>query len=217
MPADPHQPWTTELIDVTLHLTHNINPVQWDGDPEQELLLASKEGVFLFDWRDAKWVKSQLAGNGPGESGFPGAGEVRNGKLPGGQRFIATIEPMHGNQLAVYTPPPPQSDNRLWRRHVPDSSLVDGHALACADFTKAGSDQIVVGWRAMGKPEARVGVRLYMPQDSEGREWKQAAIDDNGMACEDVAVADLNGDGKLDIIASGRATKNLKIYFNETP
>jgi hypothetical protein len=27
---------------------------------------------------------------------------------------------------------------------------------------------------------------------------------------------DLNGDGKLDIIASGRATHNLKVYFNET-
>jgi hypothetical protein len=26
---------------------------------------------------------------------------------------------------------------------------------------------------------------------------------------------DLNGDGKLDIIASGRATKNVKIYYNE--
>ena len=30
-------------------------------------------------------------------------------------------------------------------------------------------------------------------------------------------LADLDGDGKLDIIASGRATKNVKIYFNETP
>jgi hypothetical protein len=28
-------------------------------------------------------------------------------------------------------------------------------------------------------------------------------------------VADLNADGKLDIIAAGRASNNLKIYFNE--
>ena len=27
---------------------------------------------------------------------------------------------------------------------------------------------------------------------------------------------DLNGDGKLDVIASGRATRNVKIYLNET-
>ena len=41
-------------------------------------------------------------------------------------------------------------------------------------------------------------------------------IDPDGMACEDLQLADLNGDGKLDIVASGRATKNVKIYFNRT-
>ena len=29
-------------------------------------------------------------------------------------------------------------------------------------------------------------------------------------------LADLNGDGRLDIIAAGSATKNLKIYWNES-
>src|SRR5262249_22548376 len=189
---------------------------QWDGDPADELLVAAKEGVFLFDRRDAKWEKTKVAGNAAGETAFPGAGEIRMGKLPGGRRFLVTIEPMHGNQLVTYTPPSASSEQRLWQRHVLDDSLVDGHALACADFIKAGSDQIGVGWRAMGKPQARVGVRLYIPQDGEGKDWKQAWVDDNGMACEDLAVADLNGDGQLDIIAAGRATKNLKIYFNES-
>ena len=35
------------------------------------------------------------------------------------------------------------------------------------------------------------------------------------MAVEDLTVADLNGDGRMDIIAVGRATKNLRIYWNE--
>lgn len=34
------------------------------------------------------------------------------------------------------------------------------------------------------------------------------------MACEDLKLADLDGDGRLDIVASGRATKNLVIYWN---
>ena len=29
-----------------------------------------------------------------------------------------------------------------------------------------------------------------------------------------IVVADLNGDGRLDILASGRATHNVKIYLN---
>jgi hypothetical protein len=41
-------------------------------------------------------------------------------------------------------------------------------------------------------------------------------IDDGGMATEDLAVADLNGDKRPDIVASGRATHNVKIYWNET-
>lgn len=41
-------------------------------------------------------------------------------------------------------------------------------------------------------------------------------VDDDTMAREDLCLADLNGDGKLDIVAAGRATKNMKVYFNES-
>jgi hypothetical protein len=34
------------------------------------------------------------------------------------------------------------------------------------------------------------------------------------MACEDAVAADLNGDGRMDIIAGGRATHNVIIYFS---
>ena len=217
MPANPKQPWTTELIDDSLHLTHNFVPVQWDTDEAQEIIVASKEGLFLFDRGPTRWEKRPLAGAGSSPTGFQGAGEVRFGKLPGGQAFLATVEPMHGNQVAIYTAGREASKDALWSRQELDASLIDGHAVVCADFANSGSDQLVVGWRAMGKPDAKVGVRLYMPLDSGGREWNQTMIDDNGMACEDLAVADLDGDGRLDLIAAGRGTKNLKLYMNETP
>src|ERR1041384_5501723 len=109
MPSDPKQPWTTELVDDSLHLTHNFNPVQWDGDSADELLVAAKEGVFLFNHQDARWKKTQLAGNDNLQTGFAGAGEIRSGTLAGGQRYLATIEPMHGIQVVVYTAPDPHS------------------------------------------------------------------------------------------------------------
>lgn len=216
MPLDVQQAWPTELVDDSLHLTHNFDPVQWDGDGAQEVVVASKEGLFLFDRRDAKWARTQLAGAALGTEGFAGAGEVRVGKLPGGERFLATVEPMHGTNVAVYTRPPATAANKAWQRQQLDNSLIDGHAVVCADFTRAGSDQLVVGWRAMGKRDARVGIRLYAPSDREGREWKRMMVDDNGMACEDLAAADLDGDGRMDLIAAGRGTKNVKIYFNRT-
>jgi len=209
-PANPRDPWTTEVLDESLHKTHNFDPVQWDDDPAQELLVAGKEGVFLLDRAEGRSGMAQLSGT---ESG--GAGEVRLGRLRGGRRFFATIEPMHGTNLVVYTPPPASEGKTFWTRHVLDDSLVDGHALACGDLAGGGGDQVVVGWRAMGKPGVKVGIKLFTPLDAEGKQWKATLVDDNTMACEDLCLADLDGDGTLDIIAAGRATKNLKVYFNQ--
>jgi hypothetical protein len=39
-------------------------------------------------------------------------------------------------------------------------------------------------------------------------------VDDGGMATEDLVIADLDGDHQPDIIASGRATRNVKIYWS---
>ncbi|HEY0073579.1 MAG TPA: FG-GAP and VCBS repeat-containing protein [Abditibacteriaceae bacterium] len=211
MPAEPRGDWKTELIDDTLHMTHNFDVVQWDADAAQELLVAAKEGIFLFDKGPEKWQRTQLAGG----ADLPGAGEIRVGKLPGGRRFIATIEPMHGNMMALYTAPDANENgvHSLWRRRVLADDLREGHALGCGDFLGLGYDQIVVGWRGKNA-EGKTGIRLYKPLDNKGEQWRQMTIDDN-IACEDLTLADLNGDKKLDIIASGRATKNLIVYFGE--
>ena len=37
-----------------------------------------------------------------------------------------------------------------------------------------------------------------------------------GMATEDLMVIDLDGNGRPEIVASGRNTRNVKIYWNET-
>jgi hypothetical protein len=216
-PADPRQPWTTSVIDDQMHITHNFQPVKWTRRPGGELLLAGKEGVFHLIQEEGTWKRMQIAGNAPGESGHPGAGEVRDGKLPGGGQLIATVEPWHGNSAVVYTAPSVNAASGLWSRHVIDETIVDGHAVACGDLLGAGSDQLVVGWRAMNRPRGtKVGIKLYTPLDPQGREWRTTLVDDDTMACEDLCLADLNGDGRPDIVAAGRASKNLKVYFNET-
>ena len=202
-PADPHQPWKLEMINDALHMTHNLHLPGWSG-LEPELLIAGKEGVIHGKQEAGRWRSQPLT--------EAGAGEVRSGKLSGGNRFLAAVEPMHGHQLAVYYPGP--GTNSLWNRRVLDESLKEGHALACGDLLGVGSDQVVVGWRSKNA-EGKVGIKLFTANDPEGKQWSSSMLDDNTMACEDLCLADLNGDGKLDVVAAGRATKNLKIYFNE--
>jgi aldos-2-ulose dehydratase/isomerase family protein/VCBS repeat protein len=214
MPSDPHKPWTTELVNDSFHMSHNLDLIQWSPKADGELLVAAKEGVFHLTDEGGAWKSHQLAGNDGLENGFKGAGEVRHGKLPNGRDFLVTVEPMHGNQVAIYSSPEPKTAPGVWHRQVIDSSLNEGHAVACGDLLGTGSDQVVVGWRGKDA-QGKVGIKVFIPVDPNGKEWSQQLLDDNAMACEDLCLADLNGDGKLDIIASGRATKNVKIYFNE--
>jgi hypothetical protein len=210
-PANPSELWTTRLIDDSLHLTHNFDVVPRAFNQPDELLVGGREGIFLFSPHGDRWMQRQLAANLPDQSDFAGVGEVRRAR-----GYIATIEPMHGHQLVVYHPPSRDDRSMLWRREVLYEDLLDGHALACGDLLGAGTDQIIVGWRAMNRPGARVGIKLFTPLDAAHSQWRETVIDDNTMACEDLCLADLNGNGRLDIIAAGRATRNLKIYFNET-
>ena len=207
MPVDPTDEWRFQVVCDFLHLSHNFHVVNWDDDPEEELIVAAKEGVWHFDRGAEDWQATQLTQE------F--AGEVRDGRLPDGRRFIATVEPKHGSVCAVYAEP--EQDGALWPRlRVLDDRLKDGHAVACADFLGVGSDQIVVGWRAMNDP-GTPGIKMFFPLGGNAEDWQESVLSAGEIAVEDIKAADLNGDGKPDIVAAARQTKNLVVLFNTTP
>ncbi len=214
---DPKGEWKSEVIDESMHMTHNFDRVDWakveSADDWRGFLLAGKEGTAAVISPSGNWEPRILAPHDSGDVVYP-AGEARGGKLRNHRRMVATIEPMHGNILARYREP--GDGHGYWSRIMLTDTLAEGHALACADLLGFGGDQIVVGWRGRNA-ERKPGIALWAPLDESGEKWRETSVDDGGMACEDLKLADLNGDGKLDIVASGRATKNVKIYFNETP
>jgi hypothetical protein len=190
VPADPAKDkWPVEVADETLHIVHNFAVVG------NEIWTASAEGISaLTRSKDGKWSRRTIGEGKPGE--------IKVGRV-GGKRYIATVEPWHGPSVVLYEEASP-----LWKRSVIESDLAEAHALGWGDFDGDRNEELVVGWR--GKPW---GLSLYRLM---GGGWTKTPIDD-GVAVEDLAVADLNGDGRPEIIAGGRATQNIRIYWNERP
>ena len=190
--------------DAALHATHNFDVLPGRAE---SALVATQEGVRSLTTSAGVWF-ARTRTTRP-------TGEIRAGRAPGGTTFLAAIEPMHGNTLAVYRGA--ASADVTASRVVLDESLVQGHALATGDLLGTGHDQIVVGWRGSGKPGDKVGLKLYATAPHTVADWQLLAlIDDNQMACEALKIAHLDGDGRPEIIAAGRATKNVIIYWNET-
>jgi FG-GAP-like repeat len=217
IPKDPAKDrWVPEVIDQSLHVLHNFIPVPAKAGKGMDILTASYEGVSRLSRDGSKWRRQHLgAGNQEKLDDNRGSSEIKQGKLKDGTPFIATIEPWHGNEVVVYTPPS-DPNKTLWDRHLVDNKLKWGHAVWCADLDGDGGDELIIGVRdnLSDKPGEKCGVRIYKALDAKGANWERHLLDEGGVAVEDLAVADLFGDGRLDIVAVGRATKNVRVYRN---
>jgi FG-GAP-like repeat len=200
--------WPVEVADDTLHILHNFAVVRWedDDDTRDDLITSSREGIHLLRrgaGADGKWTRTKIGEGAPGE--------IKLGRVAG-RRVIATIEPWHGNSVVLYLEPEPRpaagAPAPLWTRRVIEEQLTGGHALGWGDFDRDGDDELAVGWR-----DKEGGLALY-DINRDGAVSAKHMIDAGGMATEDLTVADLDGDGRPDIAASGRRTANVKIYFN---
>jgi hypothetical protein len=118
--------------------------------------------------------------------------------------------------VVVYTEPADPATG-LWRRSMIDDQLKWGHAVWCANLDDDADEELVIGVRDDlddQDPTKRRGVRVYDPQGAAPAKWNKSLIDPGAVAVEDLAAADLDGDGRTDIVAVGRATHNARIYWN---
>jgi len=221
VPADPTSPrWESEVADSSLHTIHNAQIVDLLGTGRNQLVLAAWEGVFaLSRGEGGGWTRVKIGEGDQAASPFKGASEVKVGRLADGSRYVATIEPWHGNQTVVYSPAKGAPDGALWNRRVLAAPMPWGHAVWCADLDGDGDDDLIIGQRDPSPQGVEAprgpGVFVFEAKPGEhGPEFERHAVDDGGMACEDAVAADLDGDGRPDLIAGGRATHNVRIYWN---
>ncbi len=207
--------WRAEPAAENLELAHNFFLEEMSNEAGLDIVMASKQGLeTLTRQHDGTWTR-HLTGEGQ-------PGEVVLGRV-NRYRVAATIEAFHGDHLVIYEEPqprlnpqgsPPPANFRTplgtrWPRSHIDREVYGGHALGFADFDGDGSDELAFAWR--GK-ETGVGLLKRNPFGA----WQRSVhLDGPEMAAEDLTIADLNQDGKPDLIVCGRATQNVRIYWNE--
>ena len=189
------------LSDVLEGVVHGIFVVDWNHDRRDDILTASFGGIDLFEsQKDGRWKRQHLAG-GHGEP-WPkcGSSDIAVGQI-GKTRYLAAIEPWHGNEVVVYL-----EKRRRWERTVIDDTLTDGHTIITADLEGDGTEEIIAGARGAGGT-----VRIY---SRTGDKWERTVLDDKGITAAACAAGDLNGDKRIDIVCIGSATANLAWYEN---
>ncbi|MCB1669570.1 MAG: VCBS repeat-containing protein [Gammaproteobacteria bacterium] len=209
IPQDPtREPWTGIVLDNTMQMAHGIRLVDWDHDNRSDILTASFQGVQLFQLgHDGQMISRRQIGAGmSGERPAIGSSEVDMGVLPSGQRFVAAIEPWHGNEVVVYTAT--ADPDALWNREVIEAGFVGGHALLTADLNNDGADEIVAGHRS--EP---YNLFIYR-YDARDAEWNRIDLDAGGIGLAGLAIEDINGDGFKDIVGIGTGTHNVVYYEN---
>jgi hypothetical protein len=214
VPKDLEGPWKRLIIDDQLTgILHRVRVVKWVPGKRDELLTAGFDGIILhqaFGKGDKiRWEHKLLSKGHQEEPPRAGASDVKVGCLHK-NRILAAVEPWHGNEVVAYT----QGKSGRWDRKVIFSDLTEGHEVCVGDFNGDGRDDIVAGDRARGKVASS---HLFYAQDDAGAQWRHEVLDHLGMSASGCSVADINSDGRPDIVMIGGATANIKWYENLGP
>lgn len=218
---DPAVKLDRKLLVHSMHDMHTFAVLpSRPGGPEKLIFIGSEGLEFMGGSAEKPWTAQGaklLPGmtppnQRPDGSWHSGLGEIGEGHTKE-RSYLATVERKHGTDVVVYR----ANDAGEYGEHrqVLDDTLVTAHALKCVDLLGLGRDQIVAGWWGDGS-DKNYGIRLYIPLDDSATRWQTVPIDEGTMSCQSLQIADIDGDGRLDVVAAGRFSNNIIIFWNRT-
>jgi hypothetical protein len=185
---------------------HAIELVSLDPKLPSMVLAASNLGVTSMELVQQNgepfFERVILASGAPGNAPKRGASEVHLGHFKDGRKFLATVEPWHGTDVAIY-----ESESlkplKFGPRNVIDATLKEGHALWTADVDGDGDDEVFAGYRG-----GEGGVLIF---DFDGKNWVKTVLDP-AITAQDLRGGDIDGDGRPDVVAIGGKSHNVVWY-----
>jgi len=217
IPKDPVKDrWVAEMLDESLHVVHNLWPVPRHGAKGRTSSAPSYEGVSLLSPLDRQVAAHPFGRRQPGKPQEPIAAPAKSNRASSkaAESSWPPSNPGTATRWSFYTEPAAKGE--LWDRHVLDTELkwamASGRRTWMATARTNSSSASATIWTRRTGAAACASTKAV---DDKGAQWARHIVDSGGVAVEDITAGDLNGDGRIDIVAVGRQTKNIRIYWNE--
>jgi len=206
--GDPRQPWEVRKID-EFPTSHHVAWADLDGDGKKELLNAPLIGekslaptydqdtasVFWYSPKD--WKRHTVTTDIPGI-----IHRVRPVAWDPGRREQFLVASFEG--IALYRPSGSGDAMKFEKQLLSPGHVEKAPRLGASDVRVGKSD----GKRFLGSVEPWHGNEVVVYTDNHGK-WERRVIFDKVSSGHEIAVVDLNGDGRDDLVANdnGRVTE----------
>jgi hypothetical protein len=218
--------WSGRLLDgSTFRIIHDVIVDKFgssSGSDLDSVMLGTEEGITWASFGQNGPPRLETFGTGEltqvAQTKFKGTGNLAMGKIGDDPyAYIATVEPFHGNTVAVYTKDDRSALHEVrWKRTILDvfgdpnkDGEGAGHHVMAADFDGDGDDEFIV---AMRGPLPWQGVFYYKAVDTQNGLFVKTRV--SSASAARIAVADFDGDGRLDFATTGYYTPGYFLADN---